>query len=257
MKLVIGLAFIGFLTGCGCSQIDEGYRGIYTNFGKVIGEPLPPGLQWYNPFTSSISEMDVREQKLTGTEACFTRDTQTVQVTFSATYYPKQDKIGALYSQFGNEWVSKIILPAIQTAIKDSIGQVIADDLVSKREHVREGAFADLVESLATRNVIVTRLDFTDLDFNNDYEHAVEAKVVAVQRAAEAKNKTVQVKEEAEQKVLAATADARAMQIKSQALSQNKGLVQYEAVQKWDGKLPVNMYGAAPIPFINLKNEAQ
>jgi hypothetical protein len=27
--------------------------------------------------------------------------------------------------------------------------------------------------------------------------------------------------------------------------------VQWEAVQKWDGKLPVNLYGSAPIPFIS------
>ena len=41
------------------------------------------------------------------------------------------------------------------------------------------------------------------------------------------------------------------MRIRSQALSQNQNLVAYEAVQKWDGKLPVNMYGSAPLPFID------
>lgn len=29
------------LSGCvGCEQVDEGYRGIESNFGKVVGEPL-------------------------------------------------------------------------------------------------------------------------------------------------------------------------------------------------------------------------
>ena len=51
---------------------------------------------------------------------------------------------------------------------------------------------------------------------------------------------------------MSAQAEAESMRIRSQALSQNKSLVEYEAVQKWDGKLPVNMYGSAPIPFINL-----
>ena len=45
------------------------------------------------------------------------------------------------------------------------------------------------------------------------------------------------------------------MQIRAEALNQNKNLVSYEAVQKWDGKLPVNIYGAAPIPFININKD--
>jgi 4-diphosphocytidyl-2C-methyl-D-erythritol kinase len=42
------------------------------------------------------------------------------------------------------------------------------------------------------------------------------------------------------------------MKIKSAALSQNKNLVEYEAVLKWDGKLPEMMMGGGSVPFINL-----
>lgn len=240
------------VSGCGCSQIDEGHRGVQTTWGKVLPEPVKPGLAWYNPLTDNMIEIDVREQKLTGVEGCFTRDTQTVQVGYTVTFYPKPENVAALYSQFGTTWEEKIIVAPVQTSIKDVIGQFIADDLVSKREIARQTALKDLVENLDKRGVIVTRLDFTGLDFNAEYKHAVEAKVVAVQRAAEAKNKTVEVRENAEQTVLTAKAAAEAMRIKSQALSQNKGLVQYEAVQKWDGVLPVNMYGSSPLPFISL-----
>ena len=69
--------------------------------------------------------------------------------------------------------------------------------------------------------------------------------------ALKAKNKTVQVQEEARQKVIAAEAEARSMAIRAQALSQNKSLVQYEAVQKWDGKMPQYMLGNS-VPFINV-----
>ena len=41
------------------------------------------------------------------------------------------------------------------------------------------------------------------------------------------------------------------MAIRAQALNQNKSLVQYEAVQKWDGKMPQYMMGNA-VPFINM-----
>ena len=75
--------------------------------------------------------------------------------------------------------------------------------------------------------------------------------VTAEQEALKAKNKTVQVEEEAKQKVIAAQAEAKSMAIRAQALSQNKSLVQYEAVQKWDGKMPQYMLGNS-VPFINV-----
>lgn len=74
---------------------------------------------------------------------------------------------------------------------------------------------------------------------------------MAEQETLKAKNVTVQDKEEARQKVIAAEAAAKAMQIKTQSLSQNRALVQYEAVQKWNGQLPTYMMGKS-VPFINL-----
>ena len=49
-----------------------------------------------------------------------------------------------------------------------------------------------------------------NLDFDDAYEKAVEAKVVAIQRAAEAKNETVQIEEQAKQTVKTAQAEAEA-----------------------------------------------
>ena len=45
------------------------------------------------------------------------------------------------------------------------------------------------------------------------------------------------------------------MSIRANALTKNKALVEYEAVQKWDGKLPEYMMGNS-IPFINLTSVA-
>ena len=99
----------------------------------------------------------------------------------------------------------------------------------------------------------MSRLDLTNMDFDDGYEAAIEAKVVAVQNAEKAKNETVQIQEESKQKIIEAEAEAKAMQIKTEALSKNKGLVDYEAVQKWDGKLP-EFIGGGAMPFINVKS---
>lgn len=251
-KISFLLVLAAALNGCGCEIVDTGYRGIETEFGKVQGEPLPEGLHFYNPFTSSIYEFEVREQIVEFETSCFTKDTQNVVVKVAMTYFPDPGKVGEIYKQFGRDWAQKIIIPATLGSIKDTIGQYIADDLVSKREAAKRATEDELRQNLSSRNVTMTRLDFTNLDFDDAYERAVEAKVVAVQKAAEAKNVTVSIEEQAKQKVISAEAEAKSMRIRSQALSENKSLVEYEAVQKWNGTLPQYMMGNS-VPFINLK----
>lgn len=255
-KLLYSILAMGFLllVGCGFEQVEEGSRGIKKVWGGVEGDPLLPGIYFYNPISSSIFEIDVREKKLENQTVCFTKDTQTVTVSYAVTYYPRPEMIGKLFSQFGLEWAEKIIAPAVLGSIKDAIGQYIADDLVSKREAVKSAAQTEITEALKSRDVVVTRLDMTNLDFDDAYERAVEAKVVAIQKAQEAKNKTVEVEEKAKQLVKSAQAEAESMRIRANALSQNRSLVEYEAVQKWDGKLPGYMMGSG-VPFININSK--
>ena len=42
------------------------------------------------------------------------------------------------------------------------------------------------------------------------------------------------------------------MKIRADALAQNPKPVAREAVQKWDGKRPVDLYGQAALPFIDV-----
>lgn len=100
--------------------------------------------------------------------------------------------------------------------------------------------------------IVVSDFNITDIDYSDAFEKAIESKVTAEQEALKAKNKTVQVQEEARQKVISAEAEAKSMAIRANALTQNKALVEYEAVKKWDGKLPEYMMGNT-VPFINLK----
>ena len=123
--------------------------------------------------------------------------------------------------------------------------------MVSNREKATSEIYDSLKEAVLPYNIDVQSVIIENIDYSAQFERAIEQKQIATQDAIRAKNRTKQVEEEANQKVLAAKAEAESMRIRSQALSQNQNLVAYEAVQKWDGRLPVNMYGSAPIPFID------
>ena len=52
-------------------------------------------------------------------------------------------------------------------------------------------------------------------------------------------------------------AEAAAIQRKADALRANANLVQLNAVDKWDGKLPAYMSGQAPLPFLSVGTTAK
>jgi regulator of protease activity HflC (stomatin/prohibitin superfamily) len=254
MKNSIILTAFLFLTACGFEVVDTGFRGIETNMGQVVGEPKTEGLYFYNPLTSNIVEYQVREDKYQDETTAFTKDTQQVKILFTIIWKPNDKQVHTLYKEVGQTSAveEKILKPIVLGSLKDAIGQLIADDLVSKRDIAAKAALESVREALNNRHIIITDLQLTNLDFDDQYEKAVEEKVVAQQLAQKAVNETVRIKEEAKQTVETAKADAEAMKIKSAALSQNKNLVEYEAVLKWDGKLPEMMMGGGSVPFINL-----
>ena len=253
-KIILILVLLNF-TGCGFAVVDTGYRGIETRFGAVQGLPFSEGLYFYNPFTSSIIKFSVKQETWNEKTPIFTKDTQRVDVEFVVVYYADPNNVHSLYRDIGNLKMveEKIVKPVVLGSIKDSIGSVIADELVMKREQVTKASLKEVQNNLKNRHIIVTDLQFTNLDFDDTYEKAVEEKVVAIQEAQKAKNETVRIEEEAKQTVKTAKAEAEAMRIKSEALSKNKALINFELAKKWDGKLPNYMLGNT-MPLIDFKS---
>jgi len=249
MKNFVLIALLGI--SAGCTQIQTGQVGIEKNWGEVKPNALQPGLHFYNVFSTSVEHFNVREEKIEGETACYTKDTQTATVKFSATLFIDKAKAVEIYSTLGPDWTDKLVTPIVLGHIKDTTGRYNADELIAKRESVKAAVLKDLQEKLSPRGVTVTNIEFVNIDFDDAYEKAVEAKVVAIQRASEAKNKTVEVEEQAKQRVIAAEAEAQAIKIQSTALSGNSSLINLEAVKKWNGVLPTNMFGNS-MPFVTL-----
>lgn len=67
-----------------------------------------------------------------------------------------------------------------------------------------------------------------------------------------AKARILQANAEADATRAIGNAQAEAAAKMADAISKNASLVQLEQAKRWDGKLPVNIYGGAPIPLMNL-----
>jgi regulator of protease activity HflC (stomatin/prohibitin superfamily) len=159
-----------------------------------------------------------------------------------------------MYQEVGIDYRNKILMPVAEGVIKDVIGKWNAQDLVANREVATNDILEKLVVQVKDKYINVTGFQIININYSSVFEKAIESKVTAEQEALKAKNRTVQIEEEAKQKVIYAEAEAKSMTIRANALTKNKALVEYEAVQKWDGKMPQYMMGNS-IPFINLNNK--
>ncbi len=238
------------LGGCGIKTVEQGNTGVKKTLGKVDEESLPAGFYTYNPFISSIIEMNNHIQKDDDKANVYTKDVQSADIEYTINYMLKPENSIKIYSTVGEDWANSLMPQVISGAMKNTIGKWNAIELVSNRDKAASEIQEAIGEELKADGIVVTGFQLTNIKFNSEFEKAVESKVIAVQKADQAKNETVQIREQASQTVIAARADAEAMQIKSEALSKNQGLVAYEAVQKWDGVLPVYVLGGNISSFL-------
>ncbi len=255
IPILVLLLLVCFIVMCNpFAMVGPGERGIKIRLGQVQPESYGEGLHFIFPFIQKFRTMDVKTQKNTFTTAVYTKDIQQAKITYVLNFNVQPDNVNKLFQEIGIDYVSKVVSPVVEGTIKDIIGKWNAQDLIANREKATDDILFKLQEQLTRNYINVTDFQMTEINYSSVFEKAIESKVTAEQEALRAKNKTVQVEEEAKQKVIAAQAEAKSMAIRAQALSQNKSLVQYEAVQKWDGKMPQYMLGNS-VPFINVNGK--
>lgn len=239
--LLVPVALLALLSLKGCYTVDAGVVGVKTQWGKIVGGPVDPGLTWVNPIGGDLVKYDCREQRLDLRMDTYTKDVQTAQMSITVTYSLDRSKIAELHSEYGRAYAERIITPTVVGIVKDVIGQWEADKLINGREQATREIRQQVADKLAQTPVRLGMIVLSNIDYSDVFEKAIEAKQVAMQRAIESQNKTRQIEEEARQKVISAKAEAESMQIRGDALKANPALVPLEAVQKWDGKAPATL----------------
>lgn len=233
--------------------IQAGQRGVLLTFGNPDLVPKSEGLHFKIPLVQKIVKMDIQTQKYEAELTAASQDLQDVNTKIAINYRIVPENVPVLYRDIGLTYADKIIYPMEQEANKAITAQFTAEELVTKREEVREKMKQLLVERLQPRGIIVEEISIINFKFSDSFTQAIENKVTAEQNALAAKNKLEQVKYEAEQRIAQAEGEAKAIQIQVDAINKQGGAayVQLQAIKAWDGKLPL-VSGGNSIPFINI-----
>lgn len=253
--------------------VPAGHVGVQKTFGKVSQSPLYSGLNFVNPL-SSIDHIDVTTKLGKNTYQAETSDTQTISVEFQINYHPEYDKVPFLYEKFGTDFSTRIIGPAISESVMAEISRHKVIDIVGERPNISDSVKRKVKEWLAKYHLNLTEMALTNIDFSDQYDKAIEAKQVEEQKAAaklyelkgvqtEAEKVAAEAKGRADAQRAMATAEADSLKIRGEAQAEynqrvagslNPLLIERMKLEKWDGKLPVYMFGNG-VPLISIEKD--
>lgn len=256
MKKLLAVVALCGLAACG--QVDDNEVCFEKTWGEYASSILPTGINWFNPISTDMICINSRTRQYHDKIEVFTLDKQSLTVSYTVNWRVIKDEAMTMHKELGDSYDDRVFVEienAINVVLQQNNLDVILTEQAKMQTKIKELTNERLKQYHSTIESIVI-----DADPTPDYKAAVAEKQIAKEKALAEANRTEQEKQKAAQLKIAAQAEAEAMRIKTQALSQNKSLIEYERVQvekiqaeRWNGQLPQNIYGSAPLPILNLK----
>jgi regulator of protease activity HflC (stomatin/prohibitin superfamily) len=264
------------------NSVPTGSRGVVTSFGKIAGIE-DEGLVLLPPW-KKLTIFNIRAEKadIENAEGS-TNDQQPVKVSMTVRYSVATNKVSEVYEKYSHDGdLSSYVQTATQEVFKAVTAQYSAPDLIAQRAKVSGDIRIQLSKKLEMYGAQVIAIDMRSFSFSPSYMAAINEKVTQEQLRLGAENKLKTVEAEQKQKVAIAeaeanalkassdgkayaalkiaTAEADSLKVQSQALAQNRDVLELRRIEveqtkasRWNGVLPTSVYGSAPIPFLNTK----
>lgn len=250
--------------------VPAGSTGVVMTLGKVSDNVMQEGLHFKVPFVQNVAIISNKIQKQEVQANAVSKDLQTVESEIAVNYRVGLDSSANIYKNIGERYEEIVLLPAVQESMKSVSAKYTAEELITLRAQVGEEIKASLEEKVSEYGIVIEKFSIVNFDFSEEFNEAIEAKQVAEQNLIKTKTEQEQAiviaEAEAQKKLIAAQAEADAITAKAQAQadankllaeSLSDNVVEYEKIQKWDGKLPTVTGSDALISFDPNQNEEE
>lgn len=246
------LAVIAVLVS-GCSIVGPGERGVRISLGSVSERPKEPGAYFWFPVVVGMAKMNVQTQKTDIETSSASKDMQEILATIAVNWSLAPEDVVRVYQEAGDEddIRRKILMPAIQEAMKSATAQRTAEECLTKRIELKNNIDEALAIRLTKYGIKMHDVSIIDLKFSKEFTEAIERKQIAEQDAKQAEYVAMKATQEAKAEVERAKGQNEAQRLLQSTTS--SAILQKAAIDKWNGVLPVYMSGSAPMPFLNLK----
>ncbi len=258
-KIILGIivAIIAIIVVAGAIVVvPAGSTGVVVTLGKVSENVMQEGLNFKIPVVQQVVKISNKIQVVEIDADAVSKDLQQISSTLAVNYRVGYNDSAKIYKNIGNSYETVLLLPAVQESVKSVSAKYTAEELITKRAQVSAEIKEAIEGKVNTYGVIIEEFNLVNFGFSEEFNAAIEAKQVAEQNLITTKTQQEQAlvvaNAEAEKKIIAAEAEAKAIKTEAQAQAEaNKLLsdslsdkvIDYQKIQKWDGKLPVSTSG--------------
>lgn len=287
-KIALGLlAAVGIMSATACSNVEYGNVGIvfdrYGNNKGVQQEVVQPGTFFLNPFTQELYTFPTTTETVQfcseaegGAVQLQTAGGGTVTVCIATNYTIEETKVPIFFEKFksraaGDKSPADTVASSYyKQRLKDEMNRAAKAfspfEMLMNQDKVLQAALAVLRPEFDHFGFVIESVSYTSpLVFPDAVQTSINATLASTQAAekakqdylkAEAENKVAILNNERDNliKVQDAEADAKAMDVRGEAIRRNPSVLQQDAITKWNGALPVYLTsgGNAPVPFLSM-----
>lgn len=212
--------------------IDAGEAGVlWKRFsdGVVVDEPpLDEGFHVVAPW-NKVFVYEVRQQELHEKMKVLSSNGLDILLEASAWYMPEYANLGKLHKEKGEEYLERVIKPALRSAARSVVGRYTPEQLYSsKRDVIQHEIFEETKKILDNQYVDLVRVLVRDVTLPPTIKSAIERKLKQEQESLEYKFRLEKAQKEAERQRIEAKGKADANRILSASLTdkilQDKGI---------------------------------
>ena len=260
--LAVVIAVAALIVALQCfTVVPVNNTGVVKTLGKISGKVLDDGLRFKIPFVQSVEMVNNQLLKLEEDANAVSKDLQAVTSRIAVNYSIKVSASIELVRNIGAQlYLDTVLRPAVQESIKSVTAKYTAEGLITERAKVGAEIAKGLEEKVTKHGIEIEGFNIVDFKFSDAFDKAIEEKQVAQQELIRVRTEQEQQVVKAEAAAKAAEANARAILVQAEAQAEANAklaasltsvLVEYEKIQKWDGKLP-QVSGGSPI--VDIRN---
>ena len=264
------------------SIIAPGYSGvvfnIWTGSLRTVGQGMILRIPWITrvqSYPTALRTYTMVQRSTEGSSAnddsidLPTKEGQHIRQDISVTYNTSEEKAAQVFKSFRGADISEIestfIRRTIITVAQNAAGQMSLSEIISaKRGELQETVEKNLMGELMKMGFQLDKVNLGASHLPPAIENQMQQKMAAQQQAQQAeyelqkqatlaKAAVAQAQGEAQSILVRAKAQAEANHLLQSTLTGN--LVQYKAIEKWNGILPSVTSGATP--FIDIRSKGR
>lgn len=234
-------------------KVNERQVAVIARFGQIV-DVKGPGWHFKIPYMDSVAAIyDSAVQSISIEDVtAATKDQQSIKLKLNVQVKLDASKAKEVFQQVKDQKYlnETVLLPIIQETIKSKTAKFSAFDLLDKRDLLKTETEQALSEKFREYNTVVSAVNIVNIDFSEQFDKAIEQKVIAEQQVLQKKQELEKEKLQSEIEITKAKAEAESIRIRGDALKASPEALEKFKIEKWDGKLPV-VTGSTPIVNID------